>query len=184
MPCGDAALTTIGRGGQFWLSMCETHVRNAMTLGDLLVREPRVGHEAPVPLLGVVARRILKKLTQIGVAPLLGNLGQVRCVVGALAEQRVAVDAVLAVPDVLAGDDLRRDGFRVRQLAELMWLWIVRPRKIIANTVVPTKKNKRVCRLVMRTSDPERRRGGTATAADQHVQGRHTDGVRHLSARS
>ena len=31
MPCGDAAVTRIGRGGQFWLSMCETQVRKAMT---------------------------------------------------------------------------------------------------------------------------------------------------------
>ncbi len=72
-----------------------------------------------MPLFRVEPRRILEKLTQVHVAPLLGDLGQVRCVVRALAEQRVTVDAVLAVPHVLAGDDIRRDGFRVRQLAEL-----------------------------------------------------------------
>ena len=31
IPCGVAALTTIGRGGQPPVSMWETHVRNAMT---------------------------------------------------------------------------------------------------------------------------------------------------------
>ena len=51
-------------------------------------------------------------------ASLLRDLGQVGCVVGALPEQRVAVDAVLSVPDVLAGDDLRGDGLRVGELAE------------------------------------------------------------------
>jgi hypothetical protein len=42
--------------------------------------------------------------------------------------------------------------------------------KIIVNTVVPTMKNKRVCRLVILTSDPERRRGGLppSSPASQH----------------
>ena len=40
---------------------------------------------------------------------MLRDLREVRRVVGAFAEQRVAVDAVLAVPHVLAGDHLRRD---------------------------------------------------------------------------
>ena len=88
-------------------------------LGDLLVRQPQVGHQAPVPLFRVEPRRILEKLAQVHVAPLLGDLGQVWSVVRALAEQRVTVDAVLAVPHVLAGDDIRRDGFRVRQFGEL-----------------------------------------------------------------
>jgi hypothetical protein len=30
MPCGVAALTTMGRGGQPLLSMFETHVKNAI----------------------------------------------------------------------------------------------------------------------------------------------------------
>ena len=69
-------------------------------------------------LLGVEPRRILEELAEVGLAALLRDLGQVGRVVRALAEQRVAVDAVLPVPHVLAGDDLRRDGLGVRQLAE------------------------------------------------------------------
>ena len=57
-------------------------------------------------LLRVVTRRILEELAQVGFAAMLRDLGEVRREVRALAEQRVAVDAVLAVPHVLAGDDL------------------------------------------------------------------------------
>ena len=118
MPCGEAAVTRIGRGGQFWLSMCETQVRKAMTWVICSFREPRVGHHPSVALLGIVPGRILEKLPQVGVAPMLRDLRQIRRVIGALAEQRVAVDAVLAVPHVLARDHIGRDRVRVRQLGE------------------------------------------------------------------
>ena len=87
-------------------------------LGNLLVREPRVRHQPSVAFLGIVPGRILKELPQVRVAPMLGDLGQIRRVVGTLAEQRVAIDAVLAVPDVLARDDVGRDRVRVRELGE------------------------------------------------------------------
>ena len=125
MPCGpddalrQAALTTIGRGGQPWLSMCETQSRKAMTSVICSSESFRFGISAAMTLLRVEPRRILQERAEVGVAALLRDLGQVRRVVRALAEQRVAVDAVLAVPHVLAGDDLRRDGLGVRQLAEL-----------------------------------------------------------------
>jgi hypothetical protein len=49
---------------------------------------------------------------------MLCDLRQVRGVVGPFPEQRVAVDAVLAVPDVLAGNHIGRDLVRVRQVGE------------------------------------------------------------------
>ena len=52
---------------------------------------------------------------------MLRDLRQVRREVRALAEQRVAVDAVLAVPHVLAGDHLRRELVGIGQLAELSY---------------------------------------------------------------
>ena len=88
-------------------------------LGDLLVGQIQVRHQPPVPLLGVEPRGILQELPQVGVTALLGDLGQVGRVVGALAEQRVAVDAVLAVPHVLARDDRARERLLVRERGEL-----------------------------------------------------------------
>ena len=69
-------------------------------------------------LLGIEPRRIPQEQPEVGLAALLRDLGQVRRVVRPLSQQRVAVDAVLPVPHVLAGDHLRRDGLGVRQLAE------------------------------------------------------------------
>ena len=117
-----------------------------------------LGHQAAVPLLVVELRRVAQERPQIGVAAMLRDLGQVRRVVGALAEQRVAVDAVLPVPDVLAGDDLRRDrSRRCVSLPNCRWLSMVSPTKTAAKTLVPTMKNSRVCRLVMQTSARNRR---------------------------
>ena len=86
--------------------------------GDLLVRQLRIRHQPAVAFLGIEARGILQELTQVRLAAMLGDLGQVRREVRALAEQRVAVDAVLSVPDVLALDHVGRDRVGVGQLAE------------------------------------------------------------------
>ena len=88
-------------------------------LVDLLRRQFQIRHQPPVPLLIVELRRIRQEGPQVRRATLFGNLGQVRCVIGALAQQGVAVDAVLPMPDVLARDDLGRDLVRVGEGGEL-----------------------------------------------------------------
>jgi hypothetical protein len=72
-----------------------------------------------VALLVVELRRVLQVGLQVRGAAVLRDLGQVRRVVGAFAEQRVAVDAVVLVPDILAMRDGRRDVLCVRQFGEL-----------------------------------------------------------------
>ena len=79
-----------------------------MTLTGVLIRQVRVRHQPAVPFLRVVTRGIFEELAQVGLAAKLRDLGQVRRIVRALAEQRMAVDAVLAMPHMLPRDDLGR----------------------------------------------------------------------------
>ena len=69
---------------------------------------------------GVEARRVFQKLSKVRLSTQLGNLGQVGRVVRALAKQRMTVDAILAVPHVLAGHDVRRQCVLVSQPTELV----------------------------------------------------------------
>ncbi len=86
---------------------------------DLLIGELEVRHEPAIPLLRVELRRVLQEFPEVGRAALCGDLRQIGRIVRALAEERVTVDAVLAVPHVLAGDDRRVDRRRVSQLRKL-----------------------------------------------------------------
>ena len=70
-------------------------------------------------LLVVKLRRVLEEGSEVGGAALLGNLRQVRGVIGALTEQRVTVDAVVIVPDILATGDLRGDLLGIGQCGKL-----------------------------------------------------------------
>src|SRR5690606_37409152 len=74
-------------------------------VGDFLVGQIRVGHEAPVALLVVELRGVFEKGRKIRCAAMLGNLGKVGRVVGALAQYRMTVDTVVGVPDVLPAHD-------------------------------------------------------------------------------
>ena len=94
---------------------CPPSSRNAMTSSISLGRQLQVRHEPPVTLFVVELRRIRQEGPQVRRAALVGDLGQVGSVVGALTQQRVAVDAVLPVPHVLARDHLGCYLSRVRQ---------------------------------------------------------------------
>ncbi|MNY25099.1 hypothetical protein D3C86_1588570 [compost metagenome] len=62
---------------------------------------------------------ILEEGREIGCAALLGDFRQIGGVIGALAEQGVAIDAVVLVPDILAARDLRGDLVGIGQFGEL-----------------------------------------------------------------
>lgn len=83
------------------------------------VLELGVRHEPTVLLLGVELAGILEERRQIRFATVLGDLRQIGREIRALTEERVAVDAVLLVPDVLALGDVRRDQVGVGGGAEL-----------------------------------------------------------------
>jgi hypothetical protein len=112
-------VTRIGRGGHPWLSICETQSRKAMTCAISVSSSFGFGHQPTMHLVGVEQRRILEERGEVGLAPELGDLRQIRREVRALTEQRVAVDAVLAVPDMLALGHVFGDEVRVGQLGEL-----------------------------------------------------------------
>ena len=128
-------------------------VRDPCEKGDdvanLLIRQVRVRHQPAVLFFGIKARRVLQELSEIGFSTELGDLRQVGCVVRTLAKQRVAVDAVLAVPHVLAGHHLRVSASSCVNRPNCLWLSMVRAMKTRANSVVPPTKNIRVCRLVI-----------------------------------
>ena len=126
------------------MSILETQVEERNDLGDLLVRELQIRHQPPVAFLGIEPRRILQELPQVRLAAMLGDLGQVGRVVRALAQQRVAVDAVLPVPDVLARDHVGRDRVGVGQLAEARMAMDGQPDEDRREDVVPTTKKSRV----------------------------------------
>ena len=71
----------------------------------LLVAQVLGRHQATVALLVIELRRVAHVRLEVGVAPVIRDLGQVRCVVGALAEYGVAVDTVELVPHVLPAHD-------------------------------------------------------------------------------
>src|SRR5690606_18299672 len=60
--------------------------------GDVFVAEVLVRHQSTVSLFVIETRRVLEKSRQVRRAAVLGNLGQIRCVVGTLAEQGMTVD--------------------------------------------------------------------------------------------
>src|SRR5512138_2768382 len=70
-------------------------------------------------LLVVKARGILHVCVQVLLASKLRDLREIRRVVRTLAKERVTVDAIILVPDILAGDDGRRNVLCIRELAEL-----------------------------------------------------------------
>src|SRR5690606_2740414 len=88
-------------------------------VADFLVAHAQVRHESPVLLLVVELRRVFHEGGEVGRAPQLGDLGEIGRVVGAFAENGVAVDAVVVVPDVLAAHDFFGDGVGVGEGGEL-----------------------------------------------------------------
>src|SRR5688572_6798088 len=88
-------------------------------LCNLLLIQSRVGHQPPMHLLGIELRGVLEERAQISVAALLSDLGEIGRIIGALSKKRVAVHAVLAVPDILARAHVRGDELRIRELPEL-----------------------------------------------------------------
>src|SRR5690606_36902718 len=76
-------------------------------------------HQSAMPLLIIKTAGIAHIGQEIGLGAMLGNLCQVRRVVGAFTKQGMAVDAVVLVPYVLAVSDLRGDVFGVGQLGKL-----------------------------------------------------------------
>ena len=88
-------------------------------LVDLARRELERGHQPPVSLLVVELRRIREESAQVGRTALLGDLGQIGRVIRTLTEQRVTVDAIVPVPDMLPGDHFRGELVGVRELGKL-----------------------------------------------------------------
>ena len=88
-------------------------------VGDFTVREVLRRHEPPVALFVVELGRVFQEGGQVRCAAMLGDLGQVRRIVGAFTENSVTVDTVVAVPDILATHDAVGNGVGVGQLGEL-----------------------------------------------------------------
>ena len=87
--------------------------------GDIVYADVLPGHQPAMALLVVELRRVTQVGPQVRRATLLRDLGQVGCVVRALAEQRMAVDAIVLVPDILAVSHCRRDVLGVGQGGKL-----------------------------------------------------------------
>jgi len=88
-------------------------------VADLVFGQVLPRHQPAVGLFVVEARRVAHVGLQIRLAAVLGDLRQIRGVIGAFPEQRVAVDAVVLVPHVHAVPHLRRDVLGVGQLGKL-----------------------------------------------------------------
>jgi hypothetical protein len=114
-----APVTRIGRGGPTLVVHLAHPIEKRHQVGDLDIGHVLFGHEPPVALLVVELRRILQVGLKIRGATMLRDLGQVRRVVGAFAKQRVTVDAVVLVPDILAMGDGGRDVLCIREFGEL-----------------------------------------------------------------
>ena len=72
-----------------------------------------------MPLLVIKRGRIAHIGLQISLAAVLGDLGQIGCVICPFTEQGMAVDAVVFVPYILAVGDLRGDVFGIGQRGKL-----------------------------------------------------------------
>ena len=139
-----APVTRIGRGGQPWLSTLLTQSRNAMrSVISLVATGPAWASAAGGSARRRTATGRACRPADTALAALLRDLGQVGRVVGAFAEQGMAVDAVVLVPDVLAASDLGRDVLGVGECGNCRWLSIVSAMKTSAAMPVHPMANSR-----------------------------------------
>lgn len=86
---------------------------------DIGIAQVLLGHQPTVTLFVIELGWVLQESPQVRSATLLRDLGEVGGVVRTFAEDGVAVDAVVLVPDILAQRDRRRDVLCVCELGKL-----------------------------------------------------------------
>ena|SRR5688500_10159503 len=99
---------------------------------------------------GIELPRILEKCREIRCASLQCYFGQVRRVVAPLTQERMAVDAVVLVPDILPSDDLRRKLVFIRERGKPRVAVDRQSNKYGSSYKSADNKKSRPCRFVIR----------------------------------
>ena len=94
-------------------------VEESDEIGYLGLGHVLLWHQPAMALFVIEFGRVAQIGLQILRAALLRDLGQVRRIVGALSKQRVAIYAIVLVPDIFAMSDRGRNVLRIGQLGKL-----------------------------------------------------------------
>src|SRR5690606_26227049 len=86
---------------------------------DFLFAEILFGHQSTMPLFIIKFGGIAHVGFKIGTAAMLGNLGEIRRIISAFAEECVAVNTVVFMPYIFSVRYFRGDGVGIRQLGKL-----------------------------------------------------------------